>query len=74
MCKKLLNTDSKKRITELPGWTIESSLDTRNYVNPLYNTTLVQPKNVCIKNGQQIFLLIIVCSSIDNHQYRNSIR
>ncbi|XP_060808628.1 uncharacterized protein LOC106131756 isoform X2 [Amyelois transitella] len=69
--------------TQLPkvlvaGWSIDSNRDTRIYVQPNNVTIIHEPNDVCPKSTRDkknnLFLLIIVCSSTTNFEERQAIR
>ncbi|XP_077298168.1 uncharacterized protein LOC143919635 isoform X2 [Arctopsyche grandis] len=81
------------RSGSVPGWSYNTSRDTRSYVLPDNITILNQPKSTCkltqdihknkqppqskmyLKDdGDEIFLLVIVCSSMDHFEARSAIR
>ncbi|XP_055615968.1 uncharacterized protein LOC129762027 [Toxorhynchites rutilus septentrionalis] len=72
----------KGRSGTIPGWSVNTSRLTVNYVLPSENTTIIDPLNVCAteeRNGdgnenEKVFLLIVVCSSARNFDARQMIR
>ncbi|XP_064292945.1 uncharacterized protein LOC128681385 isoform X3 [Plodia interpunctella] len=60
------------------GWSVDSNRDTRIYVQPNNVTTIHEPHDVCPKSAKNkknnLFLLIIVCSSTTNFAERQAIR
>lgn len=58
---------------EVVGWSQNTSRETTDYILPNENTTLIEPPTLC-RDPQPIFLLIVVCSSANNFEARQSIR
>ena len=58
---------------EVQGWSHNTSRETTDYVLPNENTTILEPPNLC-REPELIFLLIVVCSSANNFEARQSIR
>lgn len=58
---------------EVQGWSQNTSRETTDYILPNENTTLIEPPFLC-RESDPIFLLIVVCSSADNFEARQSIR
>jgi hypothetical protein len=58
---------------EVLGWSQNTSRETSDYVFPNENTTLIEPPTLC-HEAHPIFLLIVVCSSANNFEARQSIR
>lgn len=58
---------------EVEGWSHNRSRETTDYILPNENTTLIEPPTLC-REPDPIFLLIIVCSSANNFEARQSIR
>lgn len=58
---------------EVAGWSHNTSRDTTEYILPNDNTTLIEPPTLC-HELEPIFLLIVVCSSANNFEARQSIR
>ncbi|CAH0599976.1 unnamed protein product [Chrysodeixis includens] len=56
------------------GWSINTNRDTKIYVQPQNTTTILSPKEVCNKNKDKIFLLIVVCSATRHFSHRLAIR
>nr|XP_034838713.1 uncharacterized protein LOC117994846 isoform X1 [Maniola hyperantus] len=60
------------------GWSIHTNRDTKIYVQPDNVTTVHEPKDVCPKatksKTNNLFLLIVVCSSTTNFDRRVAIR
>jgi beta-1,3-galactosyltransferase 1 len=57
---------------EVPGWSKNTSRETSDYILPNENTTLIEP--LLCREPDPIFLLIVVCSSVNNFEARQSIR
>ncbi|KAJ0170127.1 hypothetical protein K1T71_014055 [Dendrolimus kikuchii] len=55
------------------GWSVHTNRDTKIYVRPNNVTTVIDPKDVCLKDNN-LFLLIVVCSSTENFEERRAIR
>lgn len=58
---------------EVEGWSHNTSRSTTDYIFPNENTTLIEPPTLC-REPDPIFLLIVVCSSANNFEARQSIR
>ncbi|KAG5676379.1 hypothetical protein PVAND_006220 [Polypedilum vanderplanki] len=58
---------------EVFGWSKNKSRDISDYVFPNENTTIIEPSNLC-RSPENIFLLIVVCSSAANFEARQTIR
>lgn len=58
---------------EVQGWSQNTSRETTDYILPNENTTLIEPPALC-REPDPIFLLIVVCSSANNFEARQSIR
>lgn len=58
---------------EVAGWSKNTSRDIADYILPNLNTTLID-SNVCHANEDPLLLLIVVCSSADNFDARQTIR
>ena len=58
---------------EVAGWSQNTSRETADYIFPNENTTLIEPPTLC-RESKPIFLLIVVCSSANNFEARQSIR
>lgn len=58
---------------EVQGWSQNTSRETADYILPNENTTLLEPPLLC-RELEPIFLLIVVCSSANNFEARQSIR
>jgi hypothetical protein len=58
---------------EVEGWSHNTSRATTDYILPNENTTLIEPPTLC-REPDPIFLLIVVCSSANNFEARQSIR
>jgi beta-1,3-galactosyltransferase 1 len=58
---------------EVAGWSQNTSRETTDYILPNENTTLIEPPSLC-REPHPIFLLIVVCSSANNFEARQSIR
>ncbi|KAL7046551.1 hypothetical protein ACKWTF_002638 [Chironomus riparius] len=58
---------------EVAGWSKNTSRDIADYILPNLNTTLID-SNVCHINEDPLLLLIVVCSSADNFDARQTIR
>ncbi|XP_045508224.1 uncharacterized protein LOC123704022 [Colias croceus] len=60
------------------GWSIHTNRDTKIYVQPDNVTTIHEPKDVCPKSSRNkknnLFLLIVVCSSTIHFDRRTAIR
>ncbi|XP_073964711.1 uncharacterized protein isoform X2 [Choristoneura fumiferana] len=60
------------------GWSIHTNRDTKIYVQPNNVTTIHEPKHICPPHTRNkknnLFLLIIVCSSTTNFDQRVAIR
>lgn len=60
------------------GWSLHTNRDTKIYVQPDNVTTLHEPKEICPKSKRNVknnlFLLIVVCSSTSNFVQRLAIR
>ncbi|XP_026736505.1 uncharacterized protein LOC113500044 [Trichoplusia ni] len=56
------------------GWSIDTNRDTKIYVQPKNTTTILSPKEVCSRNKDKIFLLIVVCSDTRHFSQRLAIR
>lgn len=57
---------------EIPGWSHNTSRETTDYILP-NDTTIIEPPTLC-REPDPIFLLIVVCSSVNNFEARQSIR
>lgn len=66
ICNSLIN-----RRVALPGWGYNTSRNTADYVLPDEDTDLIKPQHVC---DSKFFLLIVVCSAINNFEARQNIR
>lgn len=54
----------------IPGWSFNTSRDTRDYILPDDNTTILNV-NVCAPiDNKKLFLLVVVCSSLNNFDQR----
>jgi hypothetical protein len=58
---------------EVQGWSMNQSRETTDYILPNENTTLIEPNLLC-REPHPIFLLVVVCSSANNFEARQSIR
>lgn len=73
----------------IPGWSYNTSRDTRSYVFPDNVTLLNQPRSICKPKQDEVktcgsncvednknttFLLVIICSSMQNFRAREAIR
>lgn len=59
------------RHTALPDWGYNTSRNLADYVLPDNNTVILEPQHVC---QNKLFLLVVVCSSIQNFAIRQVIR
>ncbi|XP_075163966.1 lactosylceramide 1,3-N-acetyl-beta-D-glucosaminyltransferase A-like isoform X2 [Haematobia irritans] len=66
-----LFSGSSSRQYPLPDWDFDVSRNISDYVLPLNETTLLEPHNKC---NDKFFLLIIVCSGLNNFEARQTIR
>ncbi|XP_037952929.1 beta-1,3-galactosyltransferase 1-like isoform X1 [Teleopsis dalmanni] len=66
-----LYSDVHSRSAPLPGWSLNTSRHMPDYVLPDTNTTIIEPHNLC---HEKIFILIVVCSSVQNFATRQIIR
>lgn len=61
----------RPRVVAIPGWSFNTSRETTDYILPDDNTTLLEPVNLCVSlDGRKLFLLIVVCSSLNNFDQR----
>lgn len=58
---------------EVVGWSLNTSRETTDYILPNENTTLIEPPTLC-RESDPVFLLIVVCSSANNFEARQTIR
>ncbi|XP_039747985.1 uncharacterized protein LOC120625116 isoform X1 [Pararge aegeria] len=71
---------SKRNTAEIAvaGWSVHTNRDTKIYVQPDNVTTVHEPKYICPKatrsKTNNLFLLIVVCSSTSNFEKRVAIR
>lgn len=59
---------------EVAGWSLNTSRETSDYIFPNENTTIIEPPTLCRESDPLIFLLIVVCSSANNFEARQTIR
>ncbi|GLV40937.1 uncharacterized protein CBL_08511 [Carabus blaptoides fortunei] len=58
-------------VVGIAGWNYNTSRDMRQYILPDNTTSVQQPSHLCLT---PLFLLIIVCSAVENVDSRNAIR
>lgn len=58
-------------LVQLRGWSYNTSRDVCTYIHPENTTTVLNPRNIC---SDSPYLLIIVCSAVDNVNARVAIR
>lgn len=58
-------------VVGIAGWNFNTSRDMRQYILPDNTTAVQQPTHLCTN---PLFLLVIVCSAVDNFDSRNAIR
>lgn len=61
---------SIKSFEQLQGWSFNTSRNLHSYISS-DNNTILSPNELCASSP---FLVIIICSAIDNHNSRNAIR
>ncbi|CAD7082475.1 unnamed protein product [Hermetia illucens] len=66
-----LFSNIQSRLVPIPGWGFNTSRTVSDYVFPDRDTTLIEPRSVCHSN---FFVLIVVCSAVDNFSNRQMIR
>ncbi|XP_017040743.1 beta-1,3-galactosyltransferase 1 [Drosophila ficusphila] len=67
----LMYLDVHKRSAGLPDWTLETSRSTADYLDPVHDTALIVPRDFC---RNKTFLVIAVCTGLDNFVQRQTIR
>ncbi|XP_058797909.1 beta-1,3-galactosyltransferase 1-like isoform X2 [Phymastichus coffea] len=58
-------------LAQLRGWSYNTSRDVCTYIHPENTTTILNPRNIC---SESLYLLIVVCSAVDNTNARVAIR